>query len=380
MARFKEIEALYIHIPFCIRICNYCDFYKMMANDDAKAKYIDYLIKELDMKQKYLHSIKTIYIGGGTPTSLDNNLLEKLLKAIEDRINVDNITEYSIEANPLDLNLNKCNLLAKYHINRVSIGAQSFNESRLSFLGRVHKKEDIVLAIKNLRKAKINNINLDLMYAVANDSFFKFKQDLKEAIKLKVNHISCYALILEEHTILYKLYKDGMFKELDDDKQAKIYRKLVRYLKKYGYNHYEISNFAKDGYESIHNLTYWNNELYLGIGASSAYYIDNTRYTNIQNLKKYYDGIDKADLIYYEKTKLSNLDQMKEEMILGLRKVRGVSMLNFNYKFSMTIYDAFGDIINDLLSKKLLKISSDNYLYIPENKLFVSNAIMAKFI
>ena len=380
MTRFKEVEALYIHIPFCIRICTYCDFYKMMAPDEAKEVYIDYLIKELELKKKSLGFIKTIYIGGGTPTSLNDELLEKLFIAIEKAIDINQVIEYSIEANPLDLSMNKCNLLAKYHINRVSIGAQSFNQERLSFLGRVHSKDGIILAIKNLRKAKINNINLDLIYALPNDSFSKFKKDLDEAIKLKVNHLSCYALILEEHTMLYKLYKEGKFKELDDDKQAKIYKKSVKYLKKYGFNHYEISNFAKDGYESIHNLTYWNNELYLGIGASSAYYIDNTRYTNAHNLKKYYEGIDNNDLNYYECTKLSNVDQMKEELILGLRKVKGVNILNFNFKFGMTIYDAFGKTLNDLLAKKLLAISSDNYLYIPEDKLFISNAIMEKFI
>ena len=346
MARFKDVEALYIHIPFCNRICTYCDFYKMIASEDKKKEYISYLIKELDLKTKYLDNIKTIYIGGGTPTSLDNDLLEELLQAIEDRIDLDKVSEYTIEANPLDLSVAKCNLLSKHRINRVSVGAQSFNDNRLKILGRIHKKVDIILAVKNLRKAKINNINLDLIYALDNDSFFKFKKDLNEALKLKATHLSCYSLILEEHTILYNLYKEGKFKQTSDDKQASIYKKMVKYLKKYGYNHYEISNFAKEGYESIHNLTYWNNEKYLGIGASSSYYIDDVRYTNIHNLKKYYAGIDNGDLAYFEAIKLSPIDQMKEEMILGLRKTKGVSILNFNYKFGMTVYDDFCDIIN----------------------------------
>ena len=380
MARFKELEALYIHIPFCNRICTYCDFYKMVANDETKKQYISYLIKELDLRKPLLANIKTIYIGGGTPTSLDNNLLEELLTAIEERIDLNQVKEYSIEANPLDLNINKCNLLKKHKINRVSVGAQSFNQDKLKVLGRIHTQEDIVLAIKNLKKAKINNINIDLIYGLENDSFFKFKNDLKKVIKLNVTHISTYCLILEEKTILYKLYKEGKFKELSDDKQAKMYYKTIRYLKKYGFKHYEVSNFSKAGFESIHNLTYWNNEKYIGIGASSAYYLDNVRYTNICNLKKYYQGIDNNNLNYNEQIKLSNIDQMKEEFILGLRKVKGVSLVNFNYKFGMTIFDAFGTIINDLLAKKLLKISDDKYLYIPENKLFVSNAILEKFI
>ena len=380
MARFKEIEALYIHIPFCNRICTYCDFYKMLAKYDTKSKYIDYLIKELDLKKPYLSNIKTIYIGGGTPTCLDNDLLEKLLKAIEDRIDLNKVIEYSIEANPLDLNLIKCNLLNKYHINRVSVGVQSFEEERLKFLGRTHNKTDAYLAIKNLKKSGIKNINIDLMYGLPNDNFVKFKKDLTLALKLKINHISCYALILEEHTMLYNRFKEGKFSELDGDIQANIYYKTNKYLANHGFNHYEISNYAKKGYESIHNLTYWNNEYYLAIGASSSYYFNNIRYTNIHNLKKYYQGIDNKKIEYYEENKLSNSDQMTEEIILGLRKVEGIDITKFSYKFGMSIYDAFGDIINDLINKKLLVLTKNNHLKIPEDKLFVSNSIMERFI
>ena len=379
MAKFKEIEALYIHIPFCNNICTYCDFYKMMARPDAKSKYIDYLIKELDLRKSSLSNIKTIYIGGGTPTSLNNDLLEKLLKAIEERIDLNKVIEYSIEANPLDLDFDKCNLLNKYHINRVSVGVQSFNDNRLKFLGRTHNKSDAYLAIKNLKESGINNINVDLMYGLPNDSFAKFKKDLKEAVKLKVNHISSYALILEEHTMLYNRFKEGKFSELDGDIQANIYYKTNKYLAKNGYNHYEISNYAKSGYESIHNLTYWNNEYYLAIGASGSYYLDNTRYTNINNLRKYYEGINNNHLEYLEENKLSIKDQMAEEVILGLRKVEGVDLNRFKDKFDISIYEVFGDIINDLVNIKLL-ISIDNHLKIPKDKLFVSNAIMSKFI
>ena len=380
MARFKEIEALYIHIPFCNNICTYCDFYKMMAKNDKKSKYIDYLIKELDLRRDHLSNIKTIYIGGGTPTSLNNDLLEKLLKAIEERIDLNKVIEYSIEANPLDLNLDKCNLLNKYHINRVSVGMQSFNDDRLKFLGRTHNKSDAYLAIKNLKKSGIKNINIDLMYGLPNDSFAKFKKDLKLAVKLKVNHISSYALILEEHTMLYNLFKEGKFSELDGDIQANIYYKTNKYLAKNGYNHYEISNYAKSGYESIHNLTYWNNEYYLAIGASGSYYLDNTRYTNINNLKKYYEGIDNNHLEYLEENKLSIKDQMAEEVILGLRKVEGVDLNRFKDKFNISIYEVFGDIINDLVNKKLLVLTNNNHLKIPKDKLFVSNSIMERFI
>lgn len=372
------VEALYVHIPFCNKICTYCDFYKMVAKNNLKEKYVDYLIKELDLKSNLLYDIKTIYIGGGTPTALPLNLLEKLLNQLTSKINMDNVIEFTIEINPIDVTSELCLLLKKYEINRVSLGVQSFNEEKLKFLGRDHTKKQAVKSIKLLKKHGIKNINVDFIYAAPNDTVRKVKKDLITAINLNVTHISAYSLILEEKTILHHLFQKKQYEKFDEDKDFKIYKNIRKFLQSYGYINYEISNYAKKDKYSQHNLVYWANNNYLGIGAGASYYINNTRYTNVMNLNKYFEGIDNSELEYAEKTELTKLEQMQEEIILGLRKIDGVDINNFEKKFNMSITDAF-PFINKIIDKKLLKIKK-NKLLIPKGKLYLSNIVLSEFI
>lgn len=372
------MEALYIHIPFCSKVCTYCDFYKMVAKKALKTKYIEYLIKELEMKKKYLVNIKTIYIGGGTPSSLDLNLLDYLFYHLNRLIDFNNIIEFTIEANPLDVTLDFVKLIKKYNVNRISLGVQTFNENKLKFLGRDHTKKDIKKAVKNLKRFKLTNINFDFIYATPNDTFNSIKKDLISAINMGIKHISTYSLILEEKTILYKKYLNNEFVLFNEDIEYKIYHKIRKFLNSNGFYQYEISNFALKNHQSIHNLTYWNNNKYLGIGAGASYYIDNVRYTNIMNLEQYFKGIDDKKLIYKEKNILTEFDQMQEEMILGLRKTSGISIEDFENKYFVDIFEAF-PVIKSLLDKKLLKIKK-NKIFIPEDKLYLSNAIMENFI
>lgn len=377
MNKNNLIEALYIHVPFCNKICNYCDFYKMVANS-YKEKYVEYLIKELEQKKDNLADIKTIYLGGGTPSSLPLHLLDYLLFHITKYIDIKQVTEFTVEANPVDVTIDLVKLLKKYHVNRVSLGVQSFDNEKLKFLGRDHDKKIAVNAIKTLKKYGIDNINVDLIYATPNDNYKHIKKDLLQIIKLNVNHVSTYSLILEEKTILYHLYQKGLYKLFDQDEEYIIYSKLTKFLKSYGYNHYEISNFAKPKYESRHNMVYWTNKKYLGIGAGASYYINNIRYTNVMNLKNYFIGIDSNNLIYQEQTKLSKAEQMQEEVILGLRMVKGINLTTFKEKYNISFVDAF-PVSNNLISKKILKVKKDN-LYIPENKLYLSNSILTEFM
>lgn len=372
------MEALYIHIPFCNHICTYCDFYKMVAKTNVKEKYIKYLIQELQLRKDLLKDVKTVYIGGGTPTSLPLNLLDFFLYHLHQEIDLKNVIEFTIEANPTDITLDLAMILKKYHINRVSLGVQSFNEQKLKFLGRNHNQKIVTQAIKILHKVGINNINIDLIYGTPNDSFKIVKKDLQKCINLGVKHISAYSLILEEKTILYHLYKQNKFTPIDEDKEYHIYKKINRFLKKYNYHHYEISNYAIKNYESKHNLVYWANEKYLGIGAAASYYIDNVRYTNIMNLEKYFSGIEEQKLKYIEETTLTPLEQMQEEMIMGLRKIHGIDIKQFHQKFNQDLFQVF-PIINDLIKKKLL-IKKRNKLYIPKKRLYLSNRILAEFI
>ena len=350
----------------------------MVAKDSLKEKFITYLIKELDLKRDYLYNLKTIYIGGGTPTALPIPLLEKLLKYLNQFINLEILEEFTIEANPNDITVELAKLLKKYHINRVSLGVQGLTKEKLATLGRTHTKKDVITAIKNLKKVKITNINADLIYGVGNETFKDLKKELKTLIHLGVKHISTYSLILEEKTILKKLYDEKKFSLYDEDSEKELYQKIIKYLKKKKFIHYEISNFAKKGYESIHNLTYWNNKNYIGVGPSASYYLGNIRYTNVKNLEKYFQGIDNNFLEYYEKVELSIKDMMSEELIMGLRKIKGININEFQEKFNISIYDAF-PIVKKLLDLKVLALKN-NYLFIPSDKLYLSNEVLVNFI
>lgn len=374
----NKIESIYIHIPFCSKICTYCDFYKMVAKPYVKEKYVEYLIKELEMKKQYLTSLKTIFIGGGTPTCLSLESMEKLFSYLNQYIDKDILIEFTIEANPNDITLDMAKLFKKYNINRVSLGVQGLKEEKLKILGRTHNEEDVKKAIKNLIKAKITNINADIIYGVGKETFADIKYDLERLIKFGVKHISAYSLILEDKTVLKKLFDEKKFFLYDEDEESNLYKQIVNFLKKKKFIHYEISNFSKKDHQSNHNLVYWNNMNYIGAGASASYYIDNMRYTNIRNLEKYYQGIDNNQLNYAAATELTKEDMMSEEMIMGLRKIEGINILDFKAKYLLAIEEAF-PIIKKFISLELLEIKN-NYLFIPEEKLYLSNEVLVNFV
>lgn len=229
-----------------------------------------------------------------------------------------------------------------------------------------------------MKKAKITNINADIIYGVGSETLTDIKYDLDKLIKLGVKHISAYALILEDKTVLKKLYDEKKFTLYNEDEESNLYKGIVKYLRKKKFIHYEISNFSKKNYESTHNLVYWNNMNYIGAGAAASYYIDNIRYTNIRNLEKYYQGIDNNKLNYAEVLELSKKDMMSEEMIMGLRKLEGIDILEFKQKYSISIEEAF-PIIKRFISLEVLDIKN-NHLFIPENKLYLSNEVLVNFI
>lgn len=373
------VEALYVHIPFCNKICTYCDFYKMVAKTPYKINYIKHLVSEIKMKEKYFSDLKTIYIGGGTPSALPLDLLEYLLSNLTQNVNLNKIKEFTIEANPIDITSEFVILVKKYGVNRISLGVQSFDDEKLKFLGREHNALIAKNAVKIIRDNGINNINIDIIYATPNDSFKRVKKDLKQALSLKITHISTYSLILEEKTVLYHKYLKKEYQPFNEDIEYKIYQKICKYLRRHGFNHYEISNFARPSYEGVHNQVYWHNEEYLGIGAGASYYIDNVRYTNITNMIEYYEGIENNNLKYLETSRISKEEAMKEEMILGLRLTNGIDIDHFMSKYNISIFDAF-PVINQLLKKKLLKIGKDKHLFIPQKYLYISNSILSNFI
>ena len=353
------VKSVYIHIPFCKHICSYCDFCKLYYNKKWTNDYLDALEKEI--KEKYNgETIETIYIGGGTPSNLDIDELKKLFSIVN--IFKTNLQEFTFECNVEDINENLLKFLKTTKVNRISIGVQTFNKKHLNYLNRVNNI-DIIEKI-NLVKKYFTNINIDLMYAFKNETLDELNNDLETILKLDIKHISTYSLIIEENTMLRK--ETPIDEELDYEMYKLINKKLSNY------NHYEVSNFSKKGYESKHNLTYWNNEEYYGFGLGASGYINNIRYENTRNIKEY---INNNYLL--NENKLSTLEQMQNEMILGLRKLEGVNKQTFKQKYNKKIKEVF-EIDNLLKEKKL--IETKEYIFINKDYIYLSNEILINFI
>lgn len=350
------MKSIYIHIPFCKSICSYCDFCKIYYNEKIVDNYLDELEKEI--KKNYKNEImKTIYIGGGTPSSLNINQLNRLF-SITKLIKLDKEYEFTFEFNPEDLILEKIELMKQNNVNRVSIGVQSFNKKHLSFLNRNHTKKDLKQGIKLLKREGINNINVDLIYGIKNQTIKDLKKDIKEVLKLNITHISTYSLILEPNTMLYI----NNVKGIDEDLEYEMYQYILKKLKKNNYIHYEVSNFSKKGYESKHNLAYWDNNEYYGFGLGAHGYINNIRYENTRSINKYLEG-----KYLLNKYRLTKKEAIENEIILGLRKRKGINRKEFKNKFNKDIETVFD---TSLLEEK------DNNLFIKEKDIYIMNEIL----
>lgn len=354
--------SIYIHIPFCTSICTYCDFCKLHYNKKYIDNYLEILKKEVLERYKN-EKIKTIFIGGGTPTSLDKDELTKLLE-ITKIFNIEQEIEFTIESNVESLTEDKLKIMKEYGVNRLSIGVESFNNNILKILGRTHTKEDIYNKIK-LAKKYFDNINIDLIYAVTNDINI-VKEDLKEFLKLDIPHISTYSLIIEDKTVL----KINNYQNINEDIDYEMYNLIGDTLEENNYIHYEVSNYAKEGYKSKHNLVYWNNEEYYGFGLGSTSYLNNIRRTNTKNLTKYLNNnyIDEEE---YEDKEV----RIENEIMLGLRKLEGINLDTFKKKYNKELEELY-DITNLLKEKYLIK--ENNYLKINKKYIYISNEILLK--
>lgn len=332
------VQSAYIHIPFCVRICTYCDFNKYFIQNQPVDEYLDALITEMSTA-KY-RNLKTMYVGGGTPTALSINQLERLLKAIRDTFTITG--EYTFEANPDELTKEKVQLLEKYGVNRISMGVQTFKPELLSVLGRTHNTEDIYTSVLNAKNAGIKSISLDLMYHLPKQTIEDFEQSLDLALDMDIQHISSYGLILEPKTQFYNMYRKGLLKLPNEDLGADMYQLLMSKIEQSPFHQYEISNFALDGHESEHNKVYWFNEEYYGFGAGASGYVDGVRYTNINPVNHYIKAINKESKAILVSNKPSLTERMEEEMFLGLRLNEGVSSRRFKKKFDQSIESVFG--------------------------------------
>ena len=354
--------SIYIHIPFCTTICTYCDFCKMYYNKKYVGEYLDSLKNEIEERYKG-EKVKTIFIGGGTPTSLDENELIKLLEIIKIFDVCDNI-EFTIESNIESITEDKLKIMKDYGVNRLSIGVQSLNDDVIKILGRVHTKEEVYSKVALVKKY-FDNVSIDMIYAVTSD-VEAVKTDIRELLKLDIPHISAYSLIIEDKTIL----KINDFQSIDEDVDYKMYRYIEQTLEDNGYIHYEISNYAKKGYESKHNLVYWNNEEYYGFGLSSTSYIGNVRRENTKNLNKYLNGIYLAEENYEDKDV-----RMENEIMLGLRKVEGLNLDTFKKKYNIDLDTRYN--ITSLIETGYL-VKEGNRLKINKKYIYTSNEILLR--
>lgn len=356
---------IYIHIPFCAQICSYCDFPKVLYNQKYINNYLENLEKEI--KERYQNEeVYTIFIGGGTPTSLSYSELEKLLQ-ITSNFQKNKNLEFTIESNIECLDIPKIKLLKKYSVNRVSLGVQSFNSKNLTELNRKHTKKEIFEVIKNLKKEGINNISIDLIYGI-NDNYQALKKDLEYFLKLNIPHLSYYSLIIEENTIFSINKKEYIPEELE----YKMYKYIEKKLTDQKYEHYETSNYAKKGYRSKHNLNYWNNGNYYGFGLGAVSYLNDYRISNTKNLTKYLQG-KYQDTKVYENEKIS----ISNTIILGLRKIEGININDFKNRYHQDIINQYN--IKLLIEEKKL-ILKDDQLFINPEYYYLSNEILLNFV
>lgn len=388
--RRKQI-GLYIHIPFCKQKCSYCDFCSYAEKQDLISKYIKCLLQEIkevgnnnradfENGKDDLFSVKTIYIGGGTPSLIESKYIVQIMEEIKLNFELDENTEITIEVNPGTVTLEKLEDYNKAGINRLSIGLQSTHEHLLKEIGRIHTYLDFLDTFRFAREARFENINVDLMIGLPNQTLAEVQDSIEEIVSMEPEHISVYSLILEEGTPLFKKVEEGL--ELPDEElERKMYWAVKQILEANGYNHYEISNFAKQGYESKHNLDCWNQKEYIGFGVAAHSYTNGIRYSNIENLEQYIKNYEEdkteENLVFHEKQDMEAMQ--KEYMLLGLRKIDGVSIQEFKIKFVANPVFLYHDKLKKLVNEDLVEIDGDQ-IKLTNKGLDLANIVWEEFI
>ena len=369
----KEI-GIYIHIPFCVKKCDYCDFVSYCNKTELVEEYIKKLKEEIKIELSHQeYSIKTIYIGGGTPSSIDSKYIIEILNVIKEKHNIKNI-EVNIEVNPGTVTKNKLLDYKCAGINRISIGLQETNNDLLKQIGRIHTYEEFLETYNLARNVGFNNINVDLMIGLPNQSILNIKESIYKIIDLNPEHVSVYSLILEEGTGLYEKYQNSSSELPDEELERNMYWYVKNTLENNGYIHYEISNFSKKGYESKHNISCWKQEEYIGFGAAAHSYMGCTRYSSTESIEEYIQGSEK---IVHEKQTIE--DAKKEYMLLGLRKIKGVSIQEFKNKFGDNPIFLFRNELNKLVEEDLVEVDGDE-IKLTNKGLDLANIVWEEFV
>ena len=374
--------GIYVHIPFCRKKCKYCDFISFASYEEKYKEYAECLIKEIRNKKiEKPKAISTIYLGGGTPSILESEDIVKILNAIKERFEIEENCEITIEVNPGTITKQKLEDYKNTGVNRLSIGLQSTSDRILKLIGRIHTYEEFLNTYNLAKEVGFENINVDLMLAIPTQTESELIDSLQKVIELEPNHISLYSLILEEGTELDKMISDGQYELLDENLERQMYWKTKNLLELNGYNHYEISNFSKKGFESKHNMDCWNQEEYIGFGLAAHSYYDDMRFSNIDALEIYMRNIKNND--FEKNVEIHEIQdkpsQMREFMMIGLRKIDGVKISDFERKFRINPLFYFRFEISKLTDEELIEVDLDN-IKLTKKGLDLANQVFEEFV
>ena len=387
MIRNKKELELYIHIPFCVKKCAYCDFLSGPQDEETIEKYVESLLDEIhahgsNVELAASYEVTSIFLGGGTPSILEGTQIKQVMEALNDAFQVKQDAEIIIEANPGTVTREKLETYRACGINRISFGLQSTNNEELKLLGRIHTYEEFLESFSLARECGFDNINVDLISAIPKQTVASWEETLQSVIKLNPEHISAYSLIVEEGTPFAKVYGEGCSGEQDlpsEEDERTIYYRTEELLKAAGYHRYEISNYAKERKECRHNMGYWERKEYLGIGLGSASLINNTRYSNTTDLQKYIQCAKEPVNIQEDIQVLSTQEQMEEFMFLGLRKMEGISEMEFEEYFGISIDEVYGGQLKKLIIEDLIE-RKEGRIRFTRHGIDVGNFVFSEFI
>ncbi|CAM3794662.1 radical SAM family heme chaperone HemW [Alkalicoccus chagannorensis] len=374
-------RALYVHVPFCEQICHYCDFNKFFLKNQPVDQYVDTAVEEMEMTTKRMptEQIDTIYVGGGTPTALTTPQLERLLRGITTHFPVAPDAEWTVEVNPGSADIDKMKMMKQAGVNRLSIGVQTFDEGLLQAINRDHQNAHVEETLHAAHTAGITNLSIDLMFGLPTQTFRQWQQTLQAAVSLPVTHISAYSLKIEPKTVFYQMMNRGHLRMPAQEVEADMYEELLQTAEANDFLPYEISNFAKPGFESRHNLTYWNNEGYYGIGAGAHSYTEGIRRRNHGPLPKYFRSMEEHGHPYLEEHPVTFQEKMEEEMFMGLRKRIGVSGTQFHERYGMRLDEAFPSVVPELVEHGLLERNEER-LALTEKGRLLGNEVFERFL
>lgn len=373
----EKKTGLYIHIPFCVSKCYYCDFASSPKSESVIDSYMDSLVNDIEISA-IGKKIDTIFIGGGTPSILNINQIKKLENVIL-KLDTSKDLEFTIEANPGTIKRELVQQYKEMGINRISLGLQSTNNDILKRIGRVHTFEDFLESVNILKENSFNNINVDLIFGLPMSNIEEYKRGLLKVLNVKPTHISSYSLIVEEGTRFYEDRKNGILDLPSEEIEREMYEITKEILNENGYNQYEISNYSLDGYECKHNLIYWDYDEYIGTGLASSGFEHNIRYKKEEDLEKYIKSYKNCEENIIEKHENTLEDNIEEYIMVGLRKTNGINIEDFKERFEMNIMDIYGDIINKYLNINILKREKSN-IKLEQRGIEISNIVLADFL